>query len=55
MVVVQEELKILRLRQSLLFEEEMSCQEEQLNEQIEYKRQHKVANQTVNQLCTVEN
>ena len=42
MVVYQEELKILRLKYSLLEEEELDNREMQLNNMIEHKKQMKV-------------
>ena len=42
MVIYQEELKILRLKYSLLQEEELNHREEELNHMFEFKQQMKV-------------
>lgn len=44
---VQEELKILRLRYSLLVEEEMETREKELNHLMEHKKAMKVFRETV--------
>ena len=42
MVIYQEELKILRLRYSLLLEEELNNREEELTDTLEFKKEMKV-------------
>ena len=42
MVIYQEELKILRLRYSLLMEEELETRERELNRTLEHKKHCKV-------------
>lgn len=44
---LQEELKILRLRYSLLVEEEMETREKELNHLMEHKKAMKVFRETV--------
>ena len=42
MVVYQEELKILRLKYSLLQEEELNNRQEELTDLLQFKKNHKV-------------
>ena len=52
MVVYQEELKILRLRHTLLLEEELNNREIELQELLEFKKEMKVSDLSIPILLT---